>query len=178
MDFKSVDWRVLRRYLSPQAASDLNEFLEDLPNTAGRTALIAAGIAWMAAAAIGIYTMVQTQALIELRAELRETEALTPLVPSIQDVPVEQAEVAKVSGAMSAIYPGLEISQRGPSIQITARSTALFGAFREAVGHVQNGGSGWRVSVDKICVGRECPRNPLGALLRVNKVSVTKPETG
>lgn len=168
----------MQRLFSPQAANDLNDFLEDLPQTAGKTALIAAGIAWMAAAALGVYTMVQTQTLIELRAELQETEALTPLVPRIQDVPVAQAEVARVAKSLESIYPNLQISQRGPSIQITANSTAQFGMFREAVGHVQNGGSGWRVSVEKICVGRECERNALGALLKVNKVSVTKPDAG
>jgi hypothetical protein len=41
---------------------------------------------------------------------------------------------------------------------------------------MQNGGSGWRVSLDKMCVGRECgDKDKLGVSLKVNKVSVENP---
>jgi hypothetical protein len=49
---KSFDWRALQKYASPKAASDLNTFLEALPQNAGKTMLIIAGIAWAAAACI------------------------------------------------------------------------------------------------------------------------------
>ncbi len=175
MDFKSFDWRSLQKYVSPQATNDLNEFLEKLPQTAGQTALVAAGIAWTAAAAIGLYTVVQVQHMTEMRAELKEVEALKPLVPNLRDIPVPQGEVARFAEDLKNTYPNLNIRQQGPSIQITTKSTAQFGMWREAVGHVQNGGDGWRVSVDKLCVGRECGSQPLGALLKINKVSVDKP---
>lgn len=175
-DFKSFDWRSLQKYLDPGAANDLNDFLEKLPQTAGQTALIAAGIAWMAAAALGLYTAVQIQNMTELRAELKETQALKPLVPALRDVPVQQKAVASFTDGLARTYPLLTIKQQGPSIQITAKSTALFGVFREAISHVQNGGTGWRVTVDKMCVGRECGGNDLGVLLRINKVSVDKPK--
>lgn len=176
MDFKSFDWRSLQKYLDPKAAGDLNVFLERLPQTAGQTALIAAGIAWMAAAALGLYTAVQVQNMTKLRAELKEIEALKPLVPSLKDIPVPQKEVQSFGQNMERTYPGLSIKQQGPNIQITAKSTSMFGVWREAIGHVQNGGAGWRVSVDKMCVGRECAGEELGALLKINKVSVDKPQ--
>lgn len=175
MNLKAFDWRSLQKYLEPKAAGDLNVFLEKLPQTAGQTALVAAGIAWMAAASLGLYTAVQTQNLIKMRAELKETQALKPPVPTLRDIPVQQKEVQDFARTLENIYPNLGIKQQGPSIQITAKSTSLFGVWREAVGHVQNGGSGWRVTVDKLCVGRECQTQELGVLLKINKVSVDKP---
>ena len=170
-----LNMSTLQRLMQPQAASDLNDFLEKLPQNAGQVILIAAGIAWASAAAIGLYTSVQLRGLTELRAELKETQALKPLVPRIKDVPVNQRELDAFAADLSRIYSALNIKQQGASIQITAKSTALFGVFREAIGHVQNGGSGWRVSVDRLCVGRECDKNNLGVLLKINKVSVDKP---
>ena len=102
-------------------------------------------------------------------------KAVKPLVPTLRDVPVSRNEVTEFYNSFAATYPMLDIKQSGPSIQISAKSTALFGAFREAIGHVQNGGNGWRVSVDKLCVGRECGGNSLAVLLKINKVSVDKP---
>lgn len=176
LDFKSFDWRSLQKYMQPQAANDLNAFLERLPQTAGSPVLIAAAIAWMAAASVGLYTFVQTRQMIELRAKLKDTKALQPLVPKITDVAVKPDEVTKFAKELSEIYRGLSIKSQGSTIQITAGDTARFAEFREAVGHVQNGGSGWRVTVERLCVGRECDREKLAALLKINKVSVNKPE--
>ena len=164
-----------QRLMSPQASKDLNVFLEKLPQTAGQTALIAAGIAWMAAAALGLYTSVQLKSLAELGAKLKETKALKPMVPKIKDTPISQDELKAFATDLAKIYTSLTIKQQGANFQITAKSTGLFGVFREAVGHVQNGGTGWRVTVDKMCVGRECDQNQLGIFLKVSKVSVDKP---
>ena len=176
MDFKSFDWRSLQKYLQPQAANDLNAFLERMPQHAGNQILIAAAIVWTAAAAVGLYTFVQTKQMIELRAKLKDTAALQPLVPKITDVAVKPDEVTKFAKELSEIYRGLSVKSQGSTIQISATDTARFAEFREAIGHVQNGGSGWRVSVERLCVGRECDREKLAALLKINKVSVDKPE--
>jgi len=175
LDFKSFEWRKLQKYLNPNAAHDLNIFLERLPQTAGQTALVAAGIAWMAAGALGLFTAMQVKSMTELRAELKETQALKPAVPVLRDVPVPQQDLKSFTDSLARTYPNIDIKQQGASIQITAASTAFFGVFREAIGHVQNGGTGWRVSVERLCVGRECQGNNLGALLKINKVSVDKP---
>ncbi|MCB1556130.1 MAG: hypothetical protein KDJ15_02335 [Alphaproteobacteria bacterium] len=174
MDLKSFDWRSMQRYFTPQASADLNVFLERLPQNAGQTVLIAAGIAWAAGAAIGLYTTMQLQTLTTLRAELKETEALKPPVPRIRDVPVSKADIEKFTETLIKIYPNLTFKPQGAAIYITAGSTAYFSQFREAIGHVQNGGSGWRVAVEKLCVGRECKGDKLGVLLKINKVSVDK----
>ena len=175
LDLKSFDWRSLQKLVKPSAADDLNAFLEKLPQTAGQTALIAAGIAWTAAAALGLYTAVQVQSMTELRAKLQETKALKPFVPELKNVPVRAQAVTSFANNLEKAYPNLSVKQNGASIQITAKSTALFGQWREAISHVQNGGTGWRISVDKMCVGRECRNDKLAILLKINKVSVDKP---
>jgi hypothetical protein len=177
LDFKSFDFKKLQKYANPKAADDLNAFLEKLPQNAGQTILIAAGITWAAAAALGLYTAVQMQGMIETRAKLKETKALQPAVPKITEAPINKADVEKFVKQASEIYRGLDIRAQGSTIVITARSTANFTEFREALGHVQNGGQGWRVSLEKMCVGRECDKNfKLAATLKVNKVTVTAPK--
>ncbi len=177
MSFKSVNWNaVLKNLTSPKASQDLNDFLERMPQTAGHTVLIAAGIAWASAAAIGLFTTVQIQGMTELRSQLMEAEALRPIVPTIRDVPVNPDDVKVFTDDLTRIYPDLTIRNSGGSLQVVAKSTANFAQFREAVGHVQNGGSGWRVSVDRLCVGRECANDKLAVLLKINKVSVDKPQ--
>lgn len=176
MNLKSFDFRSLQKYLNPQSSEDLNKFLEDLPQHVGQTVLIAAGIAWGIAAALGLYTMIQVQELIELREEFKAAEALKPVVPKIRDVPISPQEVKQFVGKTEKYYNGLKFKQNGSSIIITSNNTSYFGQFREAVGHVQNGGSGWRVSLSKLCVGRECDaQDKLAIALTVNKVSVESP---
>ena len=169
---KNFDWRSLQKYTSPQASEDLNAFLEKLPQNTSQTMLIIAGVVWAAAGATGLYATVQSQKLLEMRAELEEAQALQPEVPSIRDVAVNPKEVQTFIGRTAEVYKGLEMKAQGPTVNISASSTAYFGQFREAVGHVQNGGSGWRVNIERLCVGRECERNPLAASLKINKVSV------
>lgn len=177
MDFKSINWNAaFKKLTSSQSSHDLNVFLERMPQTVGHSVLIAAGIAWASAAAIGLFTTVQIQSMTELRASLKEAEALQPIVPTIRDVPVSPTEVTQFTNDLTKIYPDLIIKTQGGSIQISAKTTANFGQFREAVSHVQNGGSGWRVSVDRLCVGRECATDKLAVLLKINRVSVDKPQ--
>lgn len=176
MDLKSFDWRSLKKYMDPKASGDLNAFLEKLPQTAGQTVLIAAGIAWSGAAALGLYTAVKTQELVTLRAELKNIEALRPIVPTISDVPVGATQVQEFAKKMEQTYRGLKVSAQGAGVYIASQTTGNFGEFREAVGFVQNGGSGWRVTIDRLCVGRECERDQLAALLKINTVSVDTPQ--
>lgn len=175
MNFKSFDWSFLKKITNPQASADLNRFLEKLPQNAGQTVLIAAAIAWGMAAASGLYTALQVQKMTELRETLKATEALKPMVPSIKNVGIDKKDVDTFVAKAKESYKGLDIKANGSTIIITAKSTANFTEFREAIGHVQNGGNGWRVSLEKLCVGRECDKQfKLAASLKVNKVSVEK----
>jgi hypothetical protein len=165
----------VQRMFSAQSAEDFNAFLEKLPQTAGQAALIAAGIAWAFGAALGLFTTLQVQSMTTLRAELKEMKAVQPQVPKIKDSPVSPGELKTFVAGLNKFYPGLEIKQAGNGIQISAKTTSVFGSFREAIGHVQNGGVGWHVNVDKLCVGRECKGVSLAILLKVNKATVDKP---
>ena len=172
---KSFDWKSLNKYFTSKASDDLNRFLEKLPQNAGQTVLIAAAIAWGMAAAAGLFTAIQTQKMIELRAQLKETEALKPSVPTIKNVGIAKKDVENFVLKAKESYKGLDIKANGSSIIITGRTTRNFTEFRESIGHVQNGGNGWRVSLEKLCVGRECDKQShLAASLKVNKVSVGK----
>ena len=176
LDFKNFSWRSLQKYLGPNSAKDLNSFLENIPQHVGQTALIAAGISWGMGAALGLFTMVQVQQLTEIRAEFREAEALTPVVPKIKHGSISKDNIAKFLEKNEDFYEGLAFRQQGSTILITATSTARFAEFREALGHIQNGGTEWRISLDKLCVGRECAKqHKLAAALKINKVSVEKP---
>lgn len=175
MDLKSFDWRSLKKYANAQSAGDFDAFLDKMPQLAGQTALIAAGIAWAMGAGMGLFATMQAKQLTEMRAHLRETAALKPSVPTIKNVPVPQADIEKFVATLDQIYPGLSIKQQGASIVVTAPTTSSFGQFREAVGHIQNGGQGWRVAVDNLCVGRECDQNKLSAQLSIGKMSVERP---
>ncbi len=175
--FKKFDLAgVVRKSAHPQASADLNAFLEKMPQTVGQTMLIIVGIVWATAGGMGLYTSVQLQTLTEIRAELEESQALKPIVPVVKDVPVNVKEAQVFVDKIKEIYKGLNIRSEGTSVAIAAKSTSQFGQFREAIGHIQNGGSGWRVSISRFCVGRECPAQPLAASLRINKVSVEKPK--
>jgi hypothetical protein len=171
-DLKALD-ATFKKLLDPKSTGDLNAFLEKLPHNAGQSVLIAAGIAWAMAGALGLYTSIQARNLTELRAKLQEAEALQPIVPKITDVPVNGEEVTAFVDKAKESYQGLNFQVEGSNIIITSPQTSSFAKFREAIGHMQNGGAGWRVTLDKLCVGRECDKNSkLAVSLRINKVSV------
>lgn len=177
MDFKSLfNAGTLKKLTSSQSSKDLNVFLEKLPQNAGNNALIAAGIVWGVAAALGLVTMVKAQELTTLRAELKEATAITPSIPTIKEASVNEAQVKQFSEEFSNIYTGLQVRQNGSKIMITSGTTANFGQFREALAHVYNGGANWRVSLDKLCVGRECDeKHKLAVALSIKQVSVENP---
>ena len=176
MNLKFFDLKSFQKYFRVQSVDDLKHFWERIPQNAGQTVLIAAAIAWGMAAAAGLYTSVQTQKLTEFRAEMKEIEALKPSVPTIKNVTIPKEEVEKFVAKAKKSYRGIDIKANGSTIIITAQSTLNFAEFREAIGHVHNGGDGWRVSLENLCVGRECDKYKSAASLKVNKLSVEKPD--
>jgi hypothetical protein len=172
---KSFDVRVLKRYLNPQASDDLNRFLEKLPQHAGNTVLIAAGIAWGAAAALGLFAMMQTKQLTELRGELQASEALKPVVPVVKMAPASPAEIKEFIENIKNIYTNMNINGNANTVTIQSKDTGQFNQFREAIGHVVNGGNGWKIRIESFCVGRECAQNTLNAVLKVEKLQINKP---
>lgn len=166
----------IQRFLSPNAYKDLDAFLEKLPSRAGHGLVIAGGIAWAVAGFAVLYAVMQANHVMGLRADILKAEALKPTVPIISRRPVEAAQVAQFTEKLNEFYPQLNLRAQGSAIDIRATRTDMYGAFREAVGHLFNGGQGWRVEVDSLCVGRECPFNTgVQGVFTINRMRVEKP---
>ncbi|MFP4097981.1 MAG: hypothetical protein ACLFP8_02515 [Alphaproteobacteria bacterium] len=182
MDIKNIDftsikklnYKTLVKYANIRSFDNLEVFLEKIPQNTSNTTLIMAACVWAFAGVLGLYTTVKMQEVAQLSVELKEASALLPAVPRIQDKPVRATEVRAFVDELQKTYKGLEIKVNSSNINVSAKSTSMFGQFREAIGHVQNGGLGWRVNVEKLCVGKECKPNPLTASLKINTVSVEK----
>lgn len=177
IDFKTINLKSMNRFFSPRAFNDLNAIIERLPSNVGQTALLAIGIAWATAAALGLYTTIKAQDLNNLRAQLQDAQALKPIVPIINEVAVETKEVEAFVKHMAEIYKNLEIRNTANAVFINADRTGYYALFREAVAQVQNGGAGWKVSLDTLCVGRECKQKQLSIALKINKINIDKPIT-
>lgn len=172
---KSFDWKSLQKFLNPEAANDFSRFMDKMPVQAGKGALIAAGIAWGVVAMFGFFTVMQAKELTELRATLETTEAIKPLVPTISKTPVPAPDVAKIVQKFKTLYPTMSATGAAGKLTIKSKQTADFGQFREALGHTVNGGKDWKVSVDTLCIGRECKEGGLSAVLKIEKLKIDKP---
>lgn len=173
----SFDFRSFKKYLTPQATDDFSRFLEKVPQNAGQGALVAAGVSWAMVAALGLFTMMQMQRLTDLRAQLLESEALKPAVPVVQLQAVSQKDIKGFVENFKEIYPGLIINANNGTATVQSKQTSDYGKFREALGHISNGGSQWRVSIETLCVGRECKTNALDAKLKIESLKIDKPSS-
>lgn len=175
MSSKSFDWKSLQKFLDPEAANDFSRFMDKMPGHAGKGALIAAGIAWATVAAFGLFTVMQAKEMTELKASLETTEAIKPLVPTITLQSVATPELTKVATAFKTLYPSLSVTANDGIISIKSKETADFAQFREAIGQVVNSGQNWKVTVDSLCVGRECKDSGLSTTLKIQKLKIDKP---
>jgi hypothetical protein len=172
-----IDAATIKRLMSPHAYKNLDVFVEQMPMRAGKTAVVA-GIASLVLACLAItYVVVQANNIMTLRADILKAESLKPTVPVINKAPVADTEVADFVKRIAELYPQVDFVTQGNRIEMRAPNTDKYGAFREAVGHAFNGGQGWRLQVEALCVGRECKNNTqvFGAFtihrLRVDKAS-------
>lgn len=165
----------LQRYISPNAYKDLDVFLEKLPQRAGHGIIIAGAIAWLLAGCAVLYASTQASKVMTLRADILKSEALKPAVPMLVSLPVSGQQLQDFAKNLEQLYPQIQISTQGDFIEVKGGKTDVYGAFREAVGHMFNGGKGWRVSVDSLCVGRECQGNiGLAGRFKINRLTVEK----
>jgi hypothetical protein len=110
----------------------------------------------------------------EIRTELIKSEALKPVVPTIQVTDVSVQDVAKLVEKISPLYKDVNISASGSSIKVASGSGRYFGAFREAINHAYNGGQGWRLTLESLCVGRECEGSFLAGQFKVSRLKVRR----
>lgn len=168
------DVNSLNKYLSPQAFSDLNKFIESMPLKTGYAVLIAGGVVWLFAGLAVVYATTVAKDVAEIRAELVKSEALKPVVPTLSTDPVPSAEVEEFAALIDPLYQDITITADKSKLEFTASSGRFFGAFREAINHAYNGGQGWRLSLQSLCVGRECEGGFLQGQFSVNKLTVQR----
>ena len=119
--------------------------------------------------------MMQTKELTELRGKLRGQRSAQTNCSNRNMSAVSDAEIKPFIEGIKPIYSGITMNNSGNTVTIQSKDTAQFSQFREAIGHVANGGLGWKVRVEGFCVGRECKSNPLDAVLKVEKLNIDKP---
>jgi len=166
----------IKRYTSPHAYRNLDAFVEQLPVRASYAA-VAAGAASLVLACLAVtYVVIQANTIMTLRADILKAEALKPTVPVINKVAVDNAEVQNFVKKIKDFYPQLNFATSGGRIDVTSPAVDKYGAFREVVGHLFNGGKGWRVAVESMCVGRECKNNmPIQGSFSIHRLRVDKP---
>jgi len=170
-----LDTVTLKRLFSPHAYRNLDTFVEQLPLRAGQGIIIAGVAAWLAAGLAVTYVTMQANHVMALRADILKAESLKPSVPVISKIPVGEAELQPLVKRLTALYPQINISSSGNQVLIRGALTDKYGAYREAAGHVFNGGKGWRMNVESMCVGRECEGAQLLGTFSVNRLQVDKP---
>jgi hypothetical protein len=174
-----INAETIKRLMSPNAYKNLDVFLEQMPLRAGYAGLIA-GVACLLLACVSVmYVVVQAGKLMHLRADILKAEALKPTVPVIAKSPVADEDIAAFIKKMTEFYPQLRFTAPADgNIEIRAKTTDKYGAFREAVGHVFNGGKGWRIDIKSMCVGRECKNNndAVYGAFKIHRLRVDKPK--
>jgi hypothetical protein len=169
------DLNSLNKYMSPQAMGDLNKLLEEMPIRAGYGVLIAAAVVWLFAGLAVVYATTVAKDVAEIRAELVKSEALQPVVPNLVEEPVPDAEIVKFTERTDPLYKNVSLAANGGVITVQSNSGRYFGAFREAINHAYNGGQGWRLALQSLCVGRECEKGVfLKGEFKVNRLRVQR----
>lgn len=162
----------IKRYLSPYTYRDINTFAQQLPEKAGQTSLLAGGLLWTIAAFALIFATVEAEKTAKIRAEILNQNAMTPQVPDIVKTAVQPILLETYAAKMEKQYPDLSITSDQSVVHISADDTKHFGKWREATSHLYNGGDGWRLSIEHLCVGRECDDQELSVKFSVNTLKI------
>jgi len=164
----------INKYLSPQGADDMNRFIEQMPMRAGYGVLIAGGIAWLIGGLAVVYATTVAKDVSEIRSELIKSEALKPVVAKLVRTPVPTADIKKFAEKIDPLYNDVKISSGSGKILMSSPDGRYFGQFREAINHSYNGGQRWRLSLESLCVGRECKGGFLSGSFNVNTLKVQR----
>lgn len=174
---RDFDWRRLQRFTEPQAMKDLDQFLDNLPQRAGKNALMIAAAIWCLAA-IGLFLVFHNaQSLKDIQKQLSIAEGTLITVPKLTYNPIDAQILRPTLEKLKKIYPSLIIEmQDGVAISVKASTTRDFPAWRAAIGDIAYGGQGWKIGVRTLCAGRDCKGEPLQASLLVQNVDIQIPE--
>lgn len=173
---KEFDWRRLQRLTDPQMMKDLDEFLDNLPQRAGKNAIIVAAVIWVIAA-IGLFLLFNnTLSLRAIQKQLAIAEGTQIAVPQISYETVSPPILAPTLEKLRKIYPTLTFDiQSSGAIGVNAVNTRDFPAWRSAINDLAYGSPGWKISVQKLCAGRNCKDQQLQASILVQDVNIHLP---
>ena len=173
---KDINWQKMQGLLSPASMSKLDAFLDKLLSRGG-TALYAAGAAWGVAAIMILLTFSYTTQIKTLKEDLAKTVANTPLVPTINMVPIPSTDLLKYSQKLNKTYSRIDAREVGEgSITIRSANVQNFNQWRNFIRDLQYGGPNWRVTIQKMCTGRSCLNGePLMANLKVERMEIIQP---
>jgi len=173
-DFQALSAQI-QKLFSPQSVNDTNKFLEEMPLRAGYGVLIAGGIAWFIGGLAIVYATTIARDVAEIRAELVKSEALKPVVATLQRRPVSDKDIEAFVKRVDPLYKNVTIeSARGGKVFFSSSNGRYFGQFREAINHAYNGGQRWRLSLESLCVGRECEDGFLKGVFTVNTLDIQR----
>ena len=173
---RDFNWRRLQHLTDAQTIKDMDQFLDMLPQRAGKNALLIASGMWCIAA-VGLFLVFHNaQSLKDIQKQLASAEGTHITVPEISYKPADMKIIKPIIDNLKKIYPSLIIdSQDGTAISIKASTTRDFSAWRSAISDIAFGSQAWKLGVKKLCAGRNCQGEPLQAVIIVQNVDIELP---
>ncbi len=173
---KNFDWRHLQRLTNAQSMKDFDHFLDNLPQRAGKNALIIAVSMWLVAAVALFLLFHNTLSLQDIQKQLAMAEGTRITVPQISYLPVDPQILKPVVDRLRKIYPSLTIDlQTEGKVSIKGLTTRDFPIWRAAIGDLAHASPGWKLTVTKFCTGSRCSDAPLVAIITVQNVDIQLP---
>jgi hypothetical protein len=174
---RDFDWQRLKRYADPQAMKDLDQFLDNLPQRAGKKALITACSVWFFSAVALFLVFHNAQSLKDIQTQLAIAEGTRVAVPQLTYTAIDARMLKPLIEKLKKIYPSLIIGmQDGNAISVKASTTRDFSAWRAAIGDASYGAHGWKSSVKMLCAGRACKGEPLQAVIAIQNIDIRMPD--
>lgn len=166
----------MQKYMNGESVKDLDRFLDNLPMAVGYPALAAAGVAWVLAGMSALFAAGEIEKATQLRAELMKVEALQPPVPRVVYSSVSKTQLEQVLKNVNGLYPGITVTASGEGqVTLSGGQVGYYPQFRAAISHIQSVERNWRVSIQDMCMGRECNGGGLSATLKVDLARIDTP---
>jgi len=175
INFRKFNLASLQRYTSPQAVKDLDSFLDALPINVGTNALIAACFTFLVAGVSVWFTAQELEKVSQLHEDLTNIKALQPPVPVLKEIPVDIKTLKPAGDKIASTFSGIKVVAGAGSVKISAQDSDYFPQFLAAISYLQRSGRNWKVSVNAMCLGRDCKGPQLYADLKVSTITFGEP---
>lgn len=167
---------LMQRYLSPDGMQGLDSFIESMPQRVGKSILIAGAIAWATAAGCLLYANLISESTAKLRTELVKSEALKPIVPTIEETDVPAAEMNGKIEQIKKTFKEMGITVSDGKVTISSEEPKMYGAWLQSIYLVMGLGEGYKITMKDMCQGSECKaksnKSFLSASFDVKKLNI------